>query len=100
MPIVRVQKRRRFTVIDNEILENTTLSWKAKGLLSYLLSKPNDWTVILEHLCTQASDGMTSLRSGIDELIKEGYIIRERERLESGSYGGIEYTVYETPQMT
>jgi hypothetical protein len=69
-------KNNPYVMINKIGMEDTRLSWKARGILAYLLSKPDNWKVNLEHLKKQAPDGKTSLRSGIDELKKYGYLIR------------------------
>ena len=66
--IVRVNKTKNYTVMSNYNLRDTRLSWKAKGIHSYILSLPDDWKVILEHLKTMATDGEASMRSGLKEL--------------------------------
>jgi hypothetical protein len=69
-------KNNPYVMINKIGMEDKRLSWKARGILAYLLSKPDNWKVNLEHLQKQAPDGKTSLRSGIDELKKYGYLIR------------------------
>lgn len=99
MPIKRVVRHRRWTTIENSTLEDKSISWKARGLLGYLLSKPNDWEVILSHLHTQSDhDGRVSVRSGLDELIKAGYITREQRRSGEGKYKEASYIVSELPE--
>lgn len=66
--IVRVNKTKNYTVMSNTHLRDKRLSWKAKGIHSYVLSLPDDWKIILEHLKTVSTDGEKSLRSGLDEL--------------------------------
>lgn len=66
--IVRVNKTNNYTVMSNHHLRNEKLSWKAKGIHSYILSLPDDWKIIIEHLKTISKDGRDSTRSGIQEL--------------------------------
>ena len=66
--IVRVNKTKNYTVMSNTHLRDTNLSWKAKGIHSYVLSLPDDWKIILSHLETMATDKEKSLRSGLKEL--------------------------------
>lgn len=66
--IVRVNKTKNYTVMSNTHLNDTRLSWKAKGIHSYVLSLPDDWKIILTHLKTMATDGEKSMRSGLKEL--------------------------------
>ena len=66
--IVRVNKTKNYTVMSNTHLRDINLSWKAKGIHSYVLSLPDDWKIILSHLETMATDKEKSLRSGLKEL--------------------------------
>jgi len=95
--ILRKAKKNNFTIINNDILRNKNLSWKAKGLLCYLLSLPDDWEINLKHLENQAKDGSESLRSGLKELEEEGYLLHKSNRNESGQFSGHEWIVYEDP---
>ena len=97
MPILRNQKEDNFTVIDNETLHDKSLSWKAKGLLSYLLSLPPDWDLHLSELENHATDGESSTRTGIDELKERGYIHYKKEKDAKGHFQHI-YHVYERPK--
>lgn len=98
--IIRVQKRTNpYLVIDKTGLNDDRLSWKAKGLLAYLLSLPDDWTVRERDLAKRSKDGRDSTRSGIQELIKYGYVIRKRLHDENGKFDGWETIVYEVPQQ-
>ena len=72
----KIQKSKNFTIVDNEYLNDSNLSFKAKGILTYFLSLPGDWVIYFDEVITHASDGIKSFRSGVDELIKEGYIKR------------------------
>lgn len=101
MPIIRREKRTKgYTVIDNGIFENKTLSLKAKGLLCYLLSRPDDWQVYTEHLKTIGPDGKESIYSGLKELIVAGYIIKETIRGNSGEFKAVGYVINEYPVNT
>lgn len=84
-------QKKNFTMVSNEILNDNRLSWKAKGILSYLLSKPDGWEAQIEDLYKKASDGYSSLRSGIEDLILCGYmelknIYDEEENKFTGRY--------------
>lgn len=72
----KIQKTENFTIVDNEYLNDKNLSFKAKGILTYFLSLPGDWVIYFEEIITHSTDGIRSFRSGVDELIKEGYIKR------------------------
>ncbi|MDD4275162.1 MAG: hypothetical protein PHG14_15710 [Desulfobacter postgatei] len=96
MSIIRVQKNSNYSVISNVHLQDETLSWKAKGILSYLLSKPDNWQVYIAHLKNQSTDGRDSTSSGVRELINAGYISRDYTRNEAGQMTGRSYVVYES----
>ena len=83
----------------NHHLRNKTLSLKAKGLLSLMLSLPEDWDYTTRGLSCICKDGVDSIRVGIQELEANGYLVRERHRNENGQYGAIEYTILEKPRQ-
>ncbi len=87
-----------FTTVPNEPFRNVTLSWKARGLLIYLLTLPDDWKINLTHLITQAPDGRDSLMGGIMELRKAGHIKTRENQRKQGRYTGVTYLVYAEPQ--
>ena len=76
MIVNRVEKIGNFTTIDNGYLNDEELSFKAKGILTYLLSLPDDWVVHIEHIVTKSKDGISSFRTGLSELIDKGYLKR------------------------
>ena len=79
MAILRKQQRTTYTVIDNEAVRNTDLSWRATGLLVYLLSLPDDWSVNVTDLSRRKTDGKTATRSTMQELEDAGYLTIEIE---------------------
>ena len=98
MAVFRIEKTRDYTVMSNHHLRNTNLSLKAKGLLSLMLSLPENWdytTKSLAHIC---KDGVDSICAGVRELEEQGYVIRERVRNPNGQLGAIEYTILEQPR--
>lgn len=99
MPIYRVHKNKThpYTIIDNTSINDKRLSAKAKGILLYLISKPDHWYTNLHNLISAFTDGERSIRTGIDELIKYGYIIRTHVRAENGCFSFYDYAVYEQP---
>lgn len=98
MSIIRCQKKRHpYVQIDKTPLLDSRLSWKAKGILAYLLTKPDDWEIIVANLINASEpDGRESLRSGLKELEALGYIVRERRQDERGRFVGWEILVFET----
>ena len=100
MAVFRIDKTRNYTVMSNHHLRNTELSLKAKGLLSLMLSLPENWDYTTKGLAAICKDGIDSISSCIRELEKHGYIIRERMRNEKGQLTTIEYTILEQPKST
>lgn len=98
MAVFRIDKTRDYTVMSNHHLRNTELSLKAKGLLSLMLSLPENWDYTTKGLAAICKDGIDSISSCIRELEKHGYIIRERMRNEKGQLTTIEYTILEQPK--
>ncbi|MEN8220831.1 MAG: helix-turn-helix domain-containing protein [Pseudomonadota bacterium] len=70
--------------MEKSSLEDITLSWRARGLLSYLLSRPDNWDIIINNLIKQSPDGRTTIRSSLKELEASGYLRRERVNGEKG----------------
>lgn len=96
MAVNRSEKKDNYTVISNHFIRNKNLSLKAKGLMTFILSLPDDWDYSLEGLAHENKEGVYSIRQAIKELEAEGYILRERTR-RKGRLGGAEYTVNEIP---
>ena len=92
------KKTENFTILDNTLFKDENLSWKAKGLLAYLLHLPNDWQIYLEDLKNRSTDGKESTRTAINELIEKGYIQRTRVH-ENGKFKRYYYTVFEKPNF-
>lgn len=98
MPQIRIEKKDHFTRIDNGLIQNPEISLKAKGLLAYMLSLPDDWDYSISGLSVKCKEGKSSIRSAITELMEHRYITRSLARGENGRLGGYEYVVYEEPQ--
>jgi len=97
--IIRVVKRpSSYVTIDKTFLEDPNLSWKAKGLLAYMLSKPDNWRVIVADLIKQSRDGRDAVYAGLDELKKNGYYRKVFVRNELGKYEKSESVVHELPE--
>ena len=99
MSIIKRSKRiTPFVQIDREALQNKCLSWKSKGLLGYLLSLPDDWQIYVSELKQHATDGRDSTANALKELIKNGYVTREKvQNKDTGRFEGYDYTVYDQP---
>lgn len=98
MAVFRVEKTRNYTVMSNHHLRDKSLSLKAKGLLSLMLSLPEDWDYTTKGLAYICKDGVDSICATVRELEGAGYIVRARERHVDGTLGGIEYTILEQPR--
>ena len=98
MAVFRIEKTRDYTVMANHHLRNTKLSLKAKGLLSLMLSIPEDWDYTTKGLAKICKDGVDSICSTVNELEEHGYVIRERIRNAKGQLTDIQYTILEQPK--
>ena len=98
MSIVRVHKTSNFTVMSNYHFKEKKMSLKAKGLLSLMLSLPDDWNYSISGLVTLSKDGKDSVMSALSELEKFGYLARERVVNDKGQFAGVEYNIFEEPQ--
>ena len=97
MSTFRVNKNVNYTVMSNHHLQDKRLSLKAKGLLSYMLSLPDDWDYSLKGLTTGCRDGIDSVRSAVHELEDGGYLCRSKVRDARGRIIDYNYEVYESP---
>ena len=93
---IKTKKEKNYTVLDNTFIKDTRLSWKAKGLMTYLLSLPDDWTIHLSEIEKHASDGKSALRSAINELKEFGYLKAEQKR-ENNRFAEMVYIIIENP---
>ena len=98
MPVFRVERNKGYTVMSNYHLRDKSLSLKAKGLLSQILSLPEDWDYTLKGLALINREKIDAIRQAIRELEQAGYIVRSRERDERGRLRGADYVIYEQPQ--
>ena len=98
MPTFRVEKNRDYTVMSNHHLRNRDLTLKAKGLLSQMLSLPDEWDYTLSGLSHINREKIDAIRTAIQELEAVGYIQRSRERDGKGRLRGADYVIYEQPQ--
>lgn len=80
MAVFRVEKTKDFTIMSNHHLRNTELSLKAKGLLSLMLSLPEDWDYTTKGLAHICKDGVDSITTALKELERHGYLTRQRLR--------------------
>ncbi len=97
--VIRHHKKSNFVIIDSKILNNPRLSWKAKGLLAYLLSKPDGWQFYETEIAKRSKDGRDSVATGLKELENEGYLQRSWIRNDKGKFIGRQWDVYESPNI-
>lgn len=97
MAIIRVEKTKDYTTMSNHHFKEKDMSLKAKGLLSMILSLPEDWDYTLGGLALLCRDGKDSVRTALNELMEFGYVETARVRDEHGKLRGMEYVVYERP---
>ena len=98
MAVFRVERNRGYTVMSNHHLRNRGLTLKAKGLLSQMLSLPDNWDYTLAGLSRINREKIDAIREAVRELEKAGYIVRSRERDKKGRLRGADYIIYEQPQ--
>ena len=98
MGIIRVDKTAgNYFIASKYYVEDEKISWKAKGIMSYLFSKPDDWQIYQTQLEKVSKDGKASVRSTINELINNGYMTRQSRRKTNGDFDGYDYTLHEYP---
>jgi hypothetical protein len=97
--INRLQKNSQnpYTMVHNGIIRNPSLSWKAKGIMLYFLSRPDDWTFYEKEVIRNAADGVSSYRAGLKELEAHGYLKRTQVKDELGKFSHVLYEVFEAP---
>lgn len=100
MAIVRARRKTNFTIIGNTGLKDKRLSLKAKGLLAYMLSLPDDWKFYETELIEHSTDKRDSVRTGLQELEKLGYLVRIQTRAERGKFGQKDWQVSDEPNLT
>lgn len=96
MAVIKVQAQKDFTVLFNVVLENPNLSFKAKGLWAYCMSRPNNWEFHVNHLATVSKDGTDGVYSALKELIAEG-LVEKIQKNERGKFGKVDYLIFPYP---
>lgn len=96
MKIKKVYQK-RFTTVDNAVLNNVNLSWKVKGLFVYLWSQADEWDFYETEVVKHSTDGLSSLKSGLKELEEQGYLKRERQRDDKGHFKENNWILSENP---
>ena len=98
MAVIRVHKTKGYTVMSNSHFREKEMSLKGKGLLSLMMSLPDDWDYSIAGLTTLSKDGKDSVMSALNELEKFGYLKRTRLTDEKGKFAGYDYDIFEQPQ--
>jgi hypothetical protein len=98
MAVFRVEKTKNYTVMSNNVLRDKRLSLKAKGLMSLMLSLPDNWDYTTRGLAAICKESKDTISKIVNELVAVGYIVREQERRPSGKLGKITYAIYEAPR--
>lgn len=98
MTVLRVRKTENFVIIHKGALEDPKLSFKAKGLWTYCLSRPDDWVFHVKHLATVSQDGEDAVYSAIKELEEAGYVKKIQHHI-NGRFQKVDYEIFEIPQI-
>ena len=91
--VLRIIRKNNFTAVNNDFIRDEKLSWKAKGIIIYVMSLPEGWKLHLAELSKHSKDGRDSTNNGIRELIENGYCSRRELRDSRGMFAGYEYTI-------
>ena len=97
--VFRVVKTKNYTMMSNQHLKDKRLTLKAKGLMSVMLSLPENWDYTLRGLAAISREGVDAISEAVKELERSGYVIRNRKRDERGRLSGTEYLIYEDCHM-
>lgn len=96
MSVFKIEKSKNYTVMSNYHLRDKNLSYKAKGLLSFMLSLPEDWDYSINGLVSISKEGVKAIRNILQELQRYGYLVIEKKQNEIGQFE-YEYLIYEQP---
>ena len=99
MAVFRIERTRDYTVMSNHHLRDKALSLKSKGLLSMMLSLPEDWNYTTRGLAKICKEGVDAIGGALRELESAGYIVRHQMRDRQGRISDTEYVIYEQPQL-
>lgn len=97
MAIIRKKQKERFSIVDNKVIEDKRLSFKARGLLIYMLSKPDDWKFYTDELAKRSSkDGVSAIKSALNEIENAGYLTRKQEHRKNGQFASQDWILTDT----
>ncbi|MFT8557903.1 DnaD domain protein [Liquorilactobacillus hordei] len=98
MAIIRQKRNSNFSIMSNEMLSDANMSFKARGLLAYMLSKPDDWKFYVSELSDHSDkDGEKAIRSALREIESAGYLERHRDRDNTGKFTGQDFILSDNP---
>lgn len=97
MSVIRVNHQKDYVVINKKVLEDPVLSFKAKGLWAYCMSRPDHWQFHVSHLSTVSKDGEDAIYSALKELEKNGYL-KKVQKNENGKFGPVDYEISENKE--
>lgn len=93
MGILRKIRKDNFTTVSNDYLQDESLSWKAKGVITFLMSLPDDWNVNISHLTKCSKDGRDAVMSALDEIVDHGYGRKIKTRAKNGTFDNFDFEV-------
>ncbi len=101
MAIIRTKRTKNFTVLNNDLIRDSRLSYKARGLLQYMLSMPDDWKFYVSELAKHSSkEGESAIKTGLEELEELGYMRRIQRRESNGKFGAVDWEVLDEPAFS
>lgn len=101
MAIIRTKRTKNFTVLNNDLIRDSRLSFKARGLLQYMLSMPDDWKFYVSELAKHSSkEGESAIKTGLEELEELGYMRRIQRRESNGKFGAVDWEVLDEPAFS
>ena len=98
MAIRRSKRDSNFTIISNTGMKDERLSFKAKGLLAYMLTLPDDWVFYESEIAKHSTDGKQAVRTGLKELQATGYLVKEQARNQNGKFSKVDWVVSDEPE--
>lgn len=97
MAIIRQKRKERFSIVDNKVIEDERLSFKARGLLIYMLSKPDDWKFYTEELAKRSNkDGISTIKTALNEIEDAGYLTRKQGHKKNGQFTSQDWILTDT----
>ena len=101
MAIIRTKRTKNFTVLNNDLIRDSRLSFKARGLLQYMLSMPDDWKFYVSELAKHScKEGESAINTGLEELEELGYMRRIQRRESNGKFGAVDWEVFDEPAFS